>query len=50
MVTTFLAILEMTRLKLTRIYQAEQHGPIHISLAVAPEETENLPEVEEPHG
>lgn len=50
MVTTFLAILEMTRLKLTRIYQAEPRGPIHISLAVAPEETENIPEVEEPHG
>jgi len=50
MVTTFLAILEMTRLKLTRIYQAEPRGPIHISLAVAPEETENIPEVQEPNG
>ena len=50
MVTTFLAILEMTRLKLTRIYQAEPRGPIHISLAVAPEETEHIPEVQEPNG
>ncbi|MBI2893752.1 MAG: segregation/condensation protein A [Deltaproteobacteria bacterium] len=38
MVTTLLAILEMTRLKLTRVYQAEPRGAIHISLAVAPDE------------
>jgi segregation and condensation protein A len=44
MVTTFLAILEMTRLKLTRVYQAEEAGAIHISLAVAPDEEPSAPQ------
>jgi segregation and condensation protein A len=34
LVITFLALLEMTRLKMTRIYQADAEGEIHIELAV----------------
>jgi len=50
MVTTFLAVLEMTRLKLTRLYQSELGAPIHISLAVSPEEASQAPEVLESDG
>jgi len=36
LVITFLALLEMARLKMTRLHQAEALGPLHIELAVAP--------------
>lgn len=38
-VITFLAILEMTRLRMTRVYQTEPYAPIHIELAVTDEES-----------
>jgi len=34
LVITFLALLEMARLKMTRLYQTEPLGPLHIELAV----------------
>lgn len=37
-VITFLALLEMTRLRMTRVYQSEPYAPIHIELAVTDEE------------
>ena len=37
LVVTFLALLEMTRLKMTRLFQSEPFGPLHIELAAAPE-------------
>jgi segregation and condensation protein A len=37
LVVTFLALLEMTRLKMTRLFQTEPLGPLHIELAAAPE-------------
>ncbi|MBI2389356.1 MAG: segregation/condensation protein A [Deltaproteobacteria bacterium] len=37
-VITFLAMLEMTRLRMTRVYQSEPYAPIHIELAVTDEE------------
>ena len=33
LVVTFLALLEMTRLRMTRLYQAEPLGPLHVELA-----------------
>jgi segregation and condensation protein A len=36
-VITFLALLEMTRLRMTRVYQTEPYAPIHIELAVMDE-------------
>lgn len=36
-VITFLALLEMTRLRMTRVYQTEPYAPIHIELAVTDE-------------
>jgi segregation and condensation protein A len=33
LVVTFLALLEMTRLRMTRLYQAEPLGPMHVELA-----------------
>jgi segregation and condensation protein A len=38
-VITFLALLEMTRLRMTRFYQSEPYAPIHIELAVTDEES-----------
>lgn len=37
-VITFLALLEMTRLRMTRVFQSEPYAPIHIELAVTDEE------------
>ncbi len=36
-VITFLALLEMTRLRMTRVYQSEPYAPIHIELSVTDE-------------
>lgn len=38
-VITFLALLEMTRLRMTRFYQSEPYAPIHIELTVIDEES-----------
>lgn len=38
-VITFLALLEMTRLRMTRFYQSEPYAPIHIELTVTDEES-----------
>jgi segregation and condensation protein A len=38
LVITFLALLEMTKLRMTRLYQSEPFGPLHIELAAAPPE------------
>ncbi|HEY3500183.1 MAG TPA: segregation/condensation protein A [Polyangiaceae bacterium] len=38
LIVTFLALLEMTRLRLTKLYQDDPLGPIEIELAVAPDE------------
>ncbi len=37
LVVTFLALLEMTRLRMTRLFQTEPFGPLHIELAADPE-------------
>jgi segregation and condensation protein A len=37
LVVTFLALLEMTRLRMTRLFQSEPLGPLHIELAAEPE-------------
>ena len=37
-VITFLALLEMTRLRMTRVYQTEPYAPIHIELSVTDED------------
>ncbi|MCL2450469.1 MAG: segregation/condensation protein A, partial [Polyangiaceae bacterium] len=34
-VITFLALLEMTRLKMTRLFQSEPLGPLYVELAAA---------------
>lgn len=38
-VITFLALLEMTRLRMTRFYQSEPYAPIHMELSVTDEES-----------
>jgi segregation and condensation protein A len=38
LVITFLALLEMTKLRMTRLYQSEPFGPLHIELAASPPE------------
>jgi segregation and condensation protein A len=40
LVVTFLAILEMTRLRMTRLFQSEPLGPLHIELAAEREPPE----------
>jgi segregation and condensation protein A len=40
LVVTFLALLEMTRLKMTRIYQTDPLSPIHIQLALVREDAD----------
>jgi segregation and condensation protein A len=35
LVITFLALLEMTKLRMTRLFQAEPLGPLHVELAAA---------------
>ncbi len=37
LVITFLALLEMTRLKMTRLFQSEPFGPLYIELAADPD-------------
>jgi segregation and condensation protein A len=34
MVITFLALLEMTRLKMTRLFQSEPLGPLYVEIAI----------------
>jgi len=41
-VVTFLAILEITRLGITRVYQAGVHGEIYVTATADPEETEKI--------
>ncbi len=50
LVITFLALLEMTRLKMTRLHQDEALGPLRIELAAAPPESElaTIVEAEKP--
>jgi segregation and condensation protein A len=43
LVVTFLALLEMTRLKMTRLFQSEPLGPLHIELAAEPDSPEGDP-------
>jgi segregation and condensation protein A len=45
LVVTFLALLEMTRLKMTRLFQSEPLGPLHVELAAEPDppEGETIP-------
>ncbi len=38
-VITFLALLEMTRLRMTRVYQSEPYAPLHIELTVTDEQS-----------
>jgi segregation and condensation protein A len=38
LIITFLAVLEMTRLKLTKLYQVDALAPIHIELAGTPDQ------------
>jgi segregation and condensation protein A len=46
LVITFLALLEMARLKMTLLRQDEPLGPLHIELAVPPSTTEPTPNIE----
>jgi segregation and condensation protein A len=52
LVVTFLALLEMTRLKMTRLFQSEPFGPLHIELAADPEPRDGgaTPTPEAPEG
>jgi len=43
LVVTFLALLEMTRLKMTRLFQSEPLGPLHVELAAEPDPPEGDP-------
>jgi segregation and condensation protein A len=36
LIITFLAVLEMTRLRMTKLYQVDSLAPIHIELAATP--------------
>jgi segregation and condensation protein A len=47
LVVTFLALLEMTKLKMTRLFQTEPLGPLHIELAATLEPGEEA-KVEDP--
>ena len=47
LVVTFLALLEMTKLKMTRLFQTEPLGPLHIELAATPEPGDDA-KVEDP--
>ena len=49
-VVTFLALLEMTKLHMIRLYQPEHGGTIHIWLAVADEEEEAVGDEAESNG
>jgi segregation and condensation protein A len=40
LVITFLALLEMCRLKVARVYQSDPLAPIHVELAVKPEDVD----------
>jgi segregation and condensation protein A len=40
-VVTFLAILEMTKMRITRLYQAESSGPLHIEYRVTDDSPED---------
>jgi segregation and condensation protein A len=43
LVITFLALLEMTRLRMTRLFQSEPFGPLHIELAASDPEPPSPP-------
>jgi segregation and condensation protein A len=43
LVITFLALLEMTRLRMTRLFQSEPLGPLYVELAAAEEPHEETP-------
>jgi len=42
LIVTFLALLEMTRLRMTRLYQDDPLGPIRVELAVREEDVEDM--------
>jgi chromatin segregation and condensation protein Rec8/ScpA/Scc1 (kleisin family) len=45
---TFLALLEMTRLKMTRLFQTEPLGPLHVELAAAQDQADGDTKAEDP--
>ncbi|MDP9001707.1 MAG: segregation/condensation protein A, partial [Myxococcota bacterium] len=47
LVITFLALLEMTRLKMTRLFQSEPLGPLYVELAAAEESAASVVSEEE---
>jgi segregation and condensation protein A len=48
LVITFLALLEMTRLKMTRLMQSEVLGPLYVEIAAADEEATGAGEEQQP--
>jgi segregation and condensation protein A len=46
LVITFLALLEMTRLKMTRLFQSEPLGPLYVELSAADGDAERAPAAE----
>ena len=50
LVITFLALLEMTKLRMTRLFQSEPLGPLHVEIAAGDPESigEDLPRPPEP--
>lgn len=48
LVITFLALLEMTKLRMTRLYQSEPLGPLHVELAAHDTEAPPEPAVSQP--
>jgi segregation and condensation protein A len=49
LVITFLALLEMTRLKMTRLFQSEPLGPLYVELAAAEENEQSSTNEEDRH-
>jgi segregation and condensation protein A len=43
-VVTFLALLEMTKLRMTRVYQADPKSALHVQYALLDEESASIPE------
>jgi segregation and condensation protein A len=50
LIITFLALLEMTRLRLTKLFQDDPLGPIEVELAVSPDEPNSELSAESPEG
>ena len=48
LIVTFLALLEMTRLRMTRLFQEEALGPIFVELAVREDEVEAMADAATP--